>query len=150
MKKSENTIAFFPILKDGAKHYKRYLGLNPPFNLIVHTGTAGTGSNILNTNHMFPNPAGPFPYPLPLYVCRVGIISIDVWFSEGLIHRCFLYARAHGCRLPRTIQKTIALYCGKGARVKTKNTRPMKLKRGRAIYSIRCNHTESILLKAYF
>jgi len=62
LKKSENTIAFFPILKDGAKHYKRYLGLNPPFDLIVHTGTAGTGSDILNTNHMFPNPAGPFTH----------------------------------------------------------------------------------------
>ena len=54
---------------DGAKHCKRYLGLGPPFDFKnVHTGTAGTGSNILNTNHMFPNPVGPFMYPLPLYV----------------------------------------------------------------------------------
>ena len=54
--------------KDGAKHRKRYLGLNPPFDLNVHTGTAGTGSDILNTNHMFPNSVGPFTYLLPLYV----------------------------------------------------------------------------------
>ena len=54
--------------KDGAKHRKRYLGLSPPFDLNVHTGTAGTGSDILNTNHMVPNPVGPFTYPLPLYV----------------------------------------------------------------------------------
>ena len=54
---------FFQILKDGAKRDKRYLGLNPPFDLNVHTGTAGTGYDILNTNHMFPNPTGPFTYP---------------------------------------------------------------------------------------
>ena len=55
---------FFRILKDGAKHYKRYLSLNPPFDLNCYMGTAGTGSNILNTNHMFPNPVSPFTYPL--------------------------------------------------------------------------------------
>ena len=69
MKQSENINAFFPILilKDGAKHYKWYLGLNPPFDLNVHTGTAGTGFNILNINHMLSNPVGPFTYPPPLY-----------------------------------------------------------------------------------
>ena len=54
---------FFLILKDGVRHFTKYLGLNPPLNLNVHTGTAGTGSDILNTNHMFPNPVSPFTYP---------------------------------------------------------------------------------------
>jgi len=54
---------FFRILKDGARHCTRYLGLDPPLDLNVHTGTAGTGSDILNTNHMFPNPVSPFTYP---------------------------------------------------------------------------------------
>jgi hypothetical protein len=84
---------FFRILKDGARHCTRYLGLDPPLDLNVHTGTAGTGSDILNTNHMFPNPVSPFTYPPTslrlkfqnfFYSC-----ARDVWFSEKPIHRCF-------------------------------------------------------------
>ena len=84
---------FFRILKDGARHCTRYLGLDPPLDLNVHTGTAGTGSDILNTNHMFPNPVSPFTYPPTslrlkfqnfFYSC-----ARDVWFSERPIHRCF-------------------------------------------------------------
>jgi len=93
--------------KDGAKHRKRYLGLNPPFDLNVHTGTAGTGSDILNTNHMVPNPVGPFTYPLPLYVW-----SEPMYGFLRDIHRCFLYALVHGCRLPRTIQKPFRCIAG--------------------------------------
>ena len=54
---------FFESWRTVRRHCTRYLGLDPPFDLNVHTGTAGTGSDILNTNHMFPNPVGPFTYP---------------------------------------------------------------------------------------
>ena len=46
MKKSGNTNAFFPILFNGAKDYKWYLGLGLLLDLNLSTGTAGTGSDI--------------------------------------------------------------------------------------------------------
>ena len=115
---------FFRILKDGARHCTRYLGLDPPLDLNIHTGTAGTGSDILNTNHMVPNPVGPFTYPLPLYVW-----SEPMYGFLRDIHRCFLYALVHGCRLPRTIQKPFRCIAG----MHSLKERPMKSKRGHSI-----------------
>ena len=46
--KSQKIPMLFFILKDGAKDNELYLGLDPPFDLNVHTGTTGTGSDILN------------------------------------------------------------------------------------------------------
>ena len=118
--KSQKIPMHFFQTKDGAKHCKRYLGLNPPFDLIVHTGTAGTGSDILNTNHMFPNPVGPFTYPHTSLCLRS-----QNYFNRGMVFwgaykSVFLCALVHGFRLPRTIQKTISLYCGKWTHIERK------------------------------
>ena len=50
---------------------------------------------------------GPFTYPLPLYVW-----SEPMYGFLRDIHRCFLYALVHGCRLPRTIQKPFRCIAG--------------------------------------
>ena len=60
---SERTNAFFPILHDDAKHFERYLGLVPSFDLNVHVLICGSGSDIFNPKHMFPNPVVQFTYP---------------------------------------------------------------------------------------
>ena len=66
MKKSENPNAFFP--NKGRCETLQAVPRSQP--AIRFNCTAGTGSEILNTNHMFPNvnPVGTFTSPRPLYV----------------------------------------------------------------------------------
>ena len=72
-------------MQDGAKHHRSYLGLVPPFDKNMYALICGTGSEILNTNHMFQNPVVPFKSPHLSMFEELELFSpcaFDVSFSE--------------------------------------------------------------------
>ena len=143
MKKSENTNAFFNL--EGRCETLQAVPRSQP--AIRFNCTAGTGSEILNTNHMFPN-VNPFTSPRPLYVRAESelfqsmYVCKHVWFSRGLYTGVFCTRLCMAVGSREQYRKPFR--CIAGQALQSKQRIPMKSKRGRPIAS------GAFLRKVYF
>ena len=107
MKKSENPNAFFPN-KGRCETPQAVPRSQPAIRFKCSYGHSRYRlRHFEHKSHGSKPCLGPFTYPLPLYVW-----SEPMYGFLRDIHRCFLYALVHGCRLPRTIQKPFRCIAG--------------------------------------